>query len=221
MPFADPNSLIAWQLFTRLGEAQILLPAAAVMTLALLRRSGGRLLAVWWLALLGAAVVLTTASKVAFIGWGLGSAALDFTGVSGHAMFAAAVYPLLLGALASWAAPGGRWLAVAAGAALALAVGVSRVVVDVHSVSEVVAGLALGGAVSAGTLLRAPLHARLSPWLAPLTLLWLFWTPVVAPPSQTHPMVTRLALVLSGREAPHTRDELRARLRSHAAAAAS
>ena len=43
----------------------------------------------------------TTASKVAFIGWGLGLSALDFTGISGHAMIASAVYPLLLGTLAA------------------------------------------------------------------------------------------------------------------------
>ena len=210
MTLNDPAAIAAWQLFSRLGEAQILLPATATVTLALWRQHQGRMLAAWWLALLAAAALLTTASKVAFIGWGIGSAALDFTGISGHAMFAAAVYPLLLGALAPAAAPRVRWLAVATGALLALLIGISRVLVQAHSVSEVLMGLALGGAVGVVALLQVPLRVRISPWLAPLTGLWLASTLAYAPPSQTHPMVTRLALVLSGRAAPHTRQELHA-----------
>ena len=201
----------AWHWLTRLGEAQILLPAALLAIAAMLRQPQGVPLASRWLVLLALAVGLTTASKVAFIGWGIGSQALDFTGVSGHAMFAAAVYPLLLGALAPQAL---RVPAVAAGAALALLVGVSRIPVQAHSVSEVVAGLLLGGAVSVLVLLRVPLRARLSPWLAPLAALWLALMPGVAPPSQSHAMVTRLALALSGHEVPHTRHEMHARLRS-------
>ena len=157
---------------------------------------------------LAVAAALTTISKVAFIGWGIGSAALDFTGISGHSMFAAAIYPLLLGALAPASMPSLRWLAMGFGAVIALLLGISRVLVDAHSVSEVVIGLALGGAVGAVALLEAPLRVRISPWLAPLTGLWLLSTPVYAPPSQTHPMVTRLALALSGHETPHTRDQL-------------
>ena len=201
--------LEAWQLFTRLGEAQILLPLALFVVLMMVRRLADRSMAMQWLVLLAAAVVLTTATKVAFIGWGVGSTSLDFTGISGHAMFAAAVYPLVLAALLPVTATRARAVGIAAGGLLALMVGVSRVVVDAHSVSEVVAGLVLGGAVSAATLRRGPPQLRLNPWLAPFAALWLFSTPVVAPPSQTHSMVTRLALALSGHPLPYTREALR------------
>lgn len=236
MHWPDTAPAPFWILFTRLGEAQILLPAAALAIIVLMREPRGRALAAWWVGWLGMAVALTTASKIAFIGWGWGSATLDFTGVSGHAMFAAAVYPLLFAALLPRmhalppvpAAPppgtvrsertmsqGGPWPAAAAGAALALLIGVSRVVVHAHSVSEVVTGLALGGAVCLLALTRSHVPPlRISLWPPALVGLWLVATPAVAPPSHSHEMVTRLALALSGREVPYTRRDLHQRARS-------
>ncbi len=199
-----------WHLLTRLGEAQILLPAGALAVLALVRRPQGRLLAFWWLAALTAAVALTTASKLAFIGWGLGWPALDFTGISGHAMFAAAVYPLLLGTLAPRSPRTLPMLAMALGALLALMIGVSRWVLQAHSVSEVVAGLALGGAVGAVAIGRVHLPLlHFSPWAALVAAAWLMAAPANAPASQSHTTVTRLALALSGRPAPYTRADMR------------
>lgn len=90
------STMYYWQLLTRLGEAQIVLTAALLAALVLLRRPETRSLATCWMALTAMAVPLTTASKLAFIGWGIGWPQIDFTGISGHAMFAAAVYPLLL-----------------------------------------------------------------------------------------------------------------------------
>ena len=99
--------------------------------------------------------VITTASKVAFIGWGVGSAAVDFTGVSGHAMSAAAAYPMLMLALASNGSACGRGFSFASRGALALAVGLIRIAVGAHSWSEVWAGLLVGDAVGAAALVLA------------------------------------------------------------------
>jgi membrane-associated phospholipid phosphatase len=198
-----------WELFTRLGEAQILLPVMLVVALMLFRRSEGRPLAVWWLALLGAAALLTLTTKVAFIGWGLGSAALNFTGISGHAMFASAVYPLLFATLASHASPGAKTAAVAAGFLLALTVGISRLLVGVHSGSEVLAGLLLGGSASVLTLSRVPLPSALvSPLIPAVVAVWLAWTPVHAPKAPAHGMVIQLSLKLSGHARPYTRSDM-------------
>ncbi len=214
MFLAEPRSLHLWHLITRLGEAQILLPAAMLAAGALVRRPDGRPMAVGWMALLGAAVLLTTASKVAFIGWGVGSAEFNYTGISGHAMFAAAVYPLLLGTLASRAPRGGRVGAMVAGAGLALLVGVSRIAVGAHSASEVLAGLLVGGMVSAIalTFVRMP-RALLSPLIPAVLVCWIALMPLHAPASRTHSMVTRLSLVLSGRSAPYTRHDMLRALR--------
>lgn len=206
----EPQNFHAfWHLLTRLGEMQILLPAALLALLAMLRRPDARPLAGWWLVFLLAAALLTTASKLAFMGWGIGNAALDFTGISGHAMFAAAVYPLLLGTLASHAAPTGQRLAIGAGFVLALLVGISRLEVGAHSVSEVIAGLLLGGTASTGAMALAPLpRAVIGPVLPVLIAVWVGVMPLQAPPSQSHSLVTKLSLLLSGQQKPHTRASL-------------
>jgi membrane-associated phospholipid phosphatase len=216
MFLTDPSFLPAWQLVTRLGEAEILLPASLLAALALLRRAESRPLAAWWVGLLAAAIVLTTASKIAFIGWGIGWPAIDFTGISGHAMFSAAVYPLLLKMLASGRSPRARWLALGAGVAVALLVGVSRVVVGAHSVSEVVAGLVVGGAASAGALMLVRLPpTRIGPAMPATVAIWLALMVLHAPASRTHSTVTRLALKLAGHGTPYTRNDLFNGLRSH------
>jgi membrane-associated phospholipid phosphatase len=170
-------------------------------------------------ALLSVAALVTTASKVAFIGWGIGWPELNFTGISGHAMFAAAVYPLLLGTLASHTPRAGRQLAMAAGCALALLVGVSRVVVGAHSVFEVLTGLMVGGTASAVALalVRLP-HALIGPAIPAAVALWLALMPAHAPASRTHSVVTRLSLMLSGHKTPYTRSDMLRELRGRRSA---
>ncbi len=204
-----------WDLIARFGELQILLPAALLVALALLRRPETRALALLWISSLSAALVLTTASKVAFIGWGIGWPELNFTGISGHAMVAAAVYPLLLGSLASRGTPRGRAAAIGVGYAMALLVGISRVALSAHSASEVFAGLCVGGAASALALDEARLaRVVINPVVPAAVALWLALTPGLAPASQTHSAVTRLSLMLSGRETPYTRSDMIEELRS-------
>src|SRR5476649_1061088 len=102
-----------WLAVTRLCEAQILLPAfvAGALWLALARPAGarGRLAqgnahahdhpartSAWrWVAGIFATTVATTISKVGFLGFGYGIAALDFTGFSGHSMYAWSILPVL------------------------------------------------------------------------------------------------------------------------------
>ncbi len=213
LPFWHGLAPAFWQQLTRLGEAQLLLPALLLAVVWLARSPGGGRLAAWWLAATAAAALLTTASKVAFIGYGVGYAPLDFTGISGHAMFAAAVLPPLLLLAGSAGAGGDRRGWLAAGYTLAGAVAVSRVMVGAHSWSEVVAGAALG-ALSSGVALavaRLP-AARLARWV-PVALVGCGLVAVAAaPPSRSHDLVTRLALVQSGRAQPYQRWEL---LRDH------
>lgn len=206
------HSMPFWWMVTRLGEAQILLPAGALAVWAVLPATQGRRLALSWFGLLAAAVLLTTATKVAFIGWGLGWQALDFTGISGHAMFAAAVYPLALPALLPAHRLRWRIVALLGGAGLATLVGISRVKIGAHSLSETVAGLVLGAAVVLLVLSRLQhfgadvTRPRLRPWMPALAAGWFALTPLLAPASQTHPMVTRLALALAGHQQPYLRE---------------
>jgi hypothetical protein len=198
-----------WHLVTRLGEAQVVLPLTLLVAACRAQDPEARTEALRWMALLGIAVVLTAASKVAFIGWGIGSAALNFTGISGHTMFAAAVYPPLLSLVGSGTSPRAHRLAVAFGCMLAVLVGVSRFVLRAHSESEILAGWLAGGLVSCAVLARGtPVPLRLRATLFVTGALWLMLMPANAPAVETHSMVTRLALKLSGHERPYTRSDL-------------
>jgi membrane-associated phospholipid phosphatase len=198
-----------WNIVTRLGEAEILLPVALLTAAALFLRRDRRALAVLWMALLFLAVLLTTASKVAFIGWGLGWAALNFTGVSGHAMFASAIYPLLVMTMLGSDAGARRRGALLLGCSLAVLVGVSRIAVGAHAWSEVLAGWLVGGAVTLGVLRwSGTAQMRVLPVVPALLLAWMAITPVQLQASQSHSLVTRLALHLSGHVQPYTRSDL-------------
>ena len=208
MMFSFDSEALApfWSLFTRLGEAQITLPAAALTAVGLWLRPAARPLAIRWLIALSLAIGLTTITKVAFLGWGLGWEAIDFTGISGHTMFATAIYPVLFLVFISGAVTGGVWVALVAGYGLALLVGVSRLEVGAHSPSEVIAGLVVGGGASLWAMVRSGLRAQWNwPWVPVLMLAWISWTPFTLPPSQSHSLVTRLSLKLSGHDTPFHR----------------
>jgi membrane-associated phospholipid phosphatase len=202
-----------WPVFTRLGESQILLPTALALALWLAWR--GRLpgLALGWIGALVVAVVAVVASKVAFMGYGIGWAAIDFTGISGHSMCAAAFYPIaglcMFGALDKTDHSPSRWVGLAVGIALAGLIGISRLMVGAHSPSEVIAGLGLGGAVTAAALARSR-WPRVTPplWMPVILSLWLGMTPAHAPASPAHGWVTAIALSVSGRQLPYTREDL-------------
>ncbi|MBY4896864.1 phosphatase PAP2 family protein [Cupriavidus sp. AU9028] len=145
-----------WTLITRLGEAALLLPCAVLLCL-WMWNAGQRDSAARWVRICLASSLLTLLSKLAFLGWGLGVPELAFTGVSGHSMLAALVLPALMhhlarasAPLAPAARPGASMLPLkgmagaAVGIVLAVLVGMSRLALQAHSVSEVVAGLALG-----------------------------------------------------------------------------
>jgi membrane-associated phospholipid phosphatase len=212
------NFLPIWHILTRLGEAQILLPAAALTAVALFARLETRRLALSWMMLIITAAVITTASKVAFIGWGIGWADINFTGVSGHAMFAAAIYPILMMTFVPGQLRGNHRFSLALGCALALLVGLSRIEVGAHSWSEVLAGLMVGGAVTATALaISKPSVISLRPIVPVILLAWVAVMPFELHASQTHSLVIRLALAMSGNETPFTRRDLLRQVRQQSA----
>lgn len=204
-----------WYLITRFGEVQNLLPAALWVCLMLVRAEATRPLAYRWLLGLALASLLGMASKLAFIGWGLGVKRWNFTGFSGHAMYSAAIYPLLMAMLAARLAPRWQRVAFVLGFGLAVVVAVSRVMVQAHSVSEVMLGLLLGSAVSLLAMTQTGLpHGTWRLYVPVLLAVWMVMAPLEAPPLPTHRMVTRLALLLSGHTKPYTRLDLLRRARA-------
>ncbi len=184
----------AWKLLSSLGDSRWLLPMIAILLISLPRS------AFKWRALAAIAITaaLTLASKLAYMGWGLGIASIDFTGFSGHAAMSSAIYPVAATLLAGTPRPA-RIAGFAAGAILALLIGWSRIPLHAHSLSEVVAGLALGLTAAAWSLRSSLLPARPHAWILAASLAAGLALPIAAPHLRTHQMVVDLAKWLSGR----------------------
>ena len=132
-----------WNRFTNLGDLAVMLPMAASIAIWLAAQKKFTSSLRWILAF-GSAGLLVAISKIAFIGWGIGSRDFDFTGISGHTMLATATLPTLLFLLARAWRPRHTRLALAIGWLAGAAIGYSRVEVHAHSLSEVVLGFACG-----------------------------------------------------------------------------
>jgi len=194
-----------WAYLSQLGDSRWLLPMSLILLLAGPKESAG--LRRRWAISLSIAAALTLASKLAYLGWGLGWARIDFTGFSGHATISAAIYPVVF-----YLAAHGRartplaWAAT--GAALAAAIAYSRLPLHAHSVSEIVSGWVLGGAASAYALSARPTRFTTSLLTLALAVSVGLLVPTLLPTVRTHDVVTRLATTLSGRDSVYGRQHL-------------
>ncbi|NRO96183.1 phosphatase PAP2 family protein [Paraburkholderia sp. NMBU_R16] len=201
-----------WYSITRLGGAGLTLPLALTIALWLALGYTWRL-ALAWLGLLAGAVGIVALTKIAFLGWGVGVRAWDFTGVSGHAMLSTAVYPVGIFLILLPARAQVRIAGIAIGLAAGVAVGLSRVVLDAHSPSEAVAGCGVGALVAV-LFARYAWNARpgklsVVPVAVSLLMLAVALHDVRVP---TQRWITHVALHLSGRERPFIRARWKARI---------
>lgn len=189
-----------WQHLTDLGSLNVTAPIAVGIA-AWLGVAHCVRLAGYWIAVFLAAMALVVASKLAFLGWGMGSQALDFAGFSGHAARAAAVFPVAIGLLLHRQKPRLRNQGVLAGALLAAAIAVSRVVVGAHSVSEAVSGCLLGLAAALLFIARArsAVNFRPGPILVAITLSLMLLLPKIDP-RMSQQWLVAAALALSGND---------------------
>lgn len=202
-----PPSAI-WLVITHLGAAGIMLPMLLMITAGLWLAGQTSAVVTWTLAMTAGAVVVL-ASKVAFIGWGWGSASLNFTGISGHTMLAASIFPVWMGWLL--AGPGRRFslYGVALGLAIGAVVGWSRLVLGAHSPSEVILGWFLGMGISlvACKAIRGQVPSQGWDKLVAVLLLLTF-SPSLSSYLPTHKWEVRVALALSGHARPYVRHDL-------------
>ncbi|MCP6204266.1 phosphatase PAP2 family protein [Klebsiella pneumoniae] len=206
-----------WQLVTFFGDSTVLLPSAAVLFIVLLLRRDSTSVAWQWALLFGITGVIVCASKLAFMGWGIGSRKLDFTGFSGHTALSSAFWPILLWLLFSRAVPVVRLFSVLFGYVLAGMVGYSRLIIHAHSTSEVVAGLLLGAAGSALFLLLQLRVSRVH--TAPLSwgsLASVIFIPVVllntGAKAPTQSLLAEIAVKIGPLDKPFTRADLHKRI---------
>ena len=207
-------ALTVWQLntgelikfLTALGDSKWLLPAAGVLAVLLVSQRHSRF-AISWLGALAVAAFTVLVSKVAFLGFGIGIRDIDFTGFSGHAAMSAAIFPVAGYLLGSHTKPRIRLLLFALGVALAILIALSRVWINAHSVSEIVlgSGLGLGASLITVSLARAQLGIRTSLVALAFVVPALLVTNTL-PNHNTHALVLKIALSLSGRSQPFDRE---------------
>ena len=196
-----------WEFVTSFGDAGLMVPTAIIIGV-WLYIAQGRGAALLWLGLFSAAGLLVIATKVAFLGFGLGSRRFDFTGISGHAMMSMAVFPVTLQLMGGTRRPAKRWLLLPLGIVLAAVIGVSRVQIGVHSVSEVVIGIVVGGSVALFFSLTAKLPAERMKTVPVISAVLLaVFLAGYGRPAPSQDMITRLALAVSGRSTPYTKTE--------------
>lgn len=197
--------MIPWQHLTFIGDSILTMPAAAAIAVWLITAGAWRM-ALFWSLMFGGALALVLATKIAFIGWGIGLHGLDFTGISGHATRACAVLPVLAWLPLRQARHGVRTTFVIAACLLGLAIALSRLVLHYHSASEVITGIGLGTLVAVATIRRLQGHPglQLQRWVVGLTMLALVPS-TSAQPAPTSQWVTAVALYLSGNDRPYVR----------------
>jgi membrane-associated phospholipid phosphatase len=156
---------------TGFGDSAVLLPLAA-MILWWLVLSGAPRLAAWWAAAVVLCSGVTAGLKILF--WGCSPIA-DLHSPSGHTSFATLVY----GAIALFVADEiGGWRGRAAaigGAALVMAIALSRLLLGAHRIPEIllggIIGIAFLAAFGCAYRRRRPPGARLAPLLVAAVLL--------------------------------------------------
>lgn len=199
-----------WPIVTWLGDSALLLPCAALIALWLLVPRATRPQGWMWVLCFGATGLLVALTKLLFLGWGMGIAALDFTGISGHTALSTCFWPVALWLMGSRGTHRLRVALAMAGWLLGALIGFSRVSLDAHSVSEITAGFLLGGAASVIFLVRQRrwphprIHAQavLATLLAPLLVVEPGWR------APTHDFVAWLAVELAQHDRAYARADL-------------
>ncbi|MEX2976167.1 phosphatase PAP2 family protein [Serratia fonticola] len=199
-----------WHFLTFFGDSMLLLPCAAIVFIILLLSPTSRKPTWQWMLLFGGVGAVVCVSKLAFMGWGIGSRHWDFTGFSGHSALSASIWPVLLWLLCGRFSSPVRRTAVIVGYLLAAIVGYSRLVIHAHSTSEVITGLALGFIVSSTFLIlqRGTQPPRLSYRKIAVTLalpLVLINSGTAAP---TQGLLERIAVTIAPVEKPFVRADL-------------
>ncbi len=203
-----PPPSATWLVITHLGAAGIMLPMLVMINAELWLAEQKSALVTWMLAMT-VGVVVVLASKLAFIGWGWGSAYLNFTGISGHTMLAASIFPVWMGWLLAGPARRFNPYGVVLGLAIGAVVGWSRLVLGAHSTSEVILGWLFGLGISL-VACEAMKGRPLSPnWARHAGVVLLFaFSPSLSSYLPTHKWEVGSALTLSGHTRPYVRQDL-------------
>lgn len=203
-----PNFMLWWPTLSSLGGLDITGPLALAIAAWLAGARNWRLALAWCL-LFCAAMAVTAASQMAFIGWGVGVESLSFTGFSGHAMRAAAVIPVAVFLLVEEKKLRWQLGAVLAGVVVAIGVAIARVKVGAHSPSEAWTGC-LVGLITAGLFIARVRVARTDAPRPHVVLLAMLTAALLLPRPEamnSYQLLTAVTLALSGHDRVYVRDD--------------
>lgn len=141
------------QILTYLGDSMLLIPTAVIMAILITWKNSDRRAVCFWGLAFSSAGVIVSLSKIAFMGFGIGSARFNFTGLSGHSAMSATLWPVMLWLLSCRLNHVLRMVCIAVGYLIPLMVGVSRLMLNYHTTSEVLSGLILGFTLSSAFLI--------------------------------------------------------------------
>ncbi len=201
---------MSWKMLTYFGDSMLLIPTAVIMALLMPWKNNNRRAVWYWVLAFCLAGGLVSMSKILFLGFGIGSARYNFTGFSGHSAMSATLWPVMFWLLAGSMSTFWRTLALVTGYLIPLLVGVSRLMLNAHSVSEVITGLLLGFTLSSAFLISQR-HAQLKNFNLPQIGATLF-IPLLLMGSghvaTTQHFLEDLSASLGGLDKPWTRADL-------------
>ncbi|MDP9705012.1 phosphatase PAP2 family protein [Rahnella aceris] len=137
-----------WNILTYFGDSMLILPTGITLALFMLWKADNPATALIWLTIMGVSGLAVSISKLLFLAWGIGSSTFNFTGFSGHTTMSATLWPVIFWLIGQRFQPDRRRLMIIAGYLIAIIVGMSRLALHAHSVSEVISGLILGSLCS-------------------------------------------------------------------------
>ncbi len=197
-----------WNWLTPLGHVAVVWPLTIATAALLISRhdEGGSLRgASTWLVSMAIASALVAASKVAFYGWGTGVRAWNLTCFSGHSVLAMGFWPVALALLVPRRQARLRLVAWMVGILIGVLVGLSRLELGAHPLSEVIAGLALGllvALLSIRALAEARLSTKKAALAAALTVMISVTSEIRLPNLPTEHWLASLGASIAGNEKP-------------------
>jgi membrane-associated phospholipid phosphatase len=135
---------IMWNAISNFGDAAVTLPLA--VGCALWVAACDRRVAAYWLIFLSVGMAIVGATKILYAGCGIEIRDIGFRVVSGHTMLSSAVWTTCIALFLRRA--GLMSVGVTLGLVSGAIIGAARVFEEAHTLSEVVAGWALGSAIA-------------------------------------------------------------------------
>jgi len=202
--------VLNWHFLTFFGDTMLLLPTAVILFVLLFCAKKTRIAAWHWALVYGAVGAVVSISKLAFMGWGLGIARYDFTGFSGHSALSAVLWPVLLWAITGRCSDRIHRAGLLLGFLLPIAVGYSRLAIQVHSDSEVISGLFIGylGSIAFLQLQQYRPRTQLAWPLVVIALLLPIILISQRKPAPTQGLLQHIATVLAHTKHAYTREDL-------------